>query len=393
VAVEISKFGWISAGCLLLSSFFTSIHYSLKQFFVPSAVQLLMPSAMIISALLVSDQIGVKSVAIGLLVASILQIAFLIPGVMRQLTCVNSMLLKHSEVIGVLKRMLPAAIAWLPFTTTQMIEAFWASKLGPGSISYLGYCQRIAVFLSVAIGYSVANVSFPEMVKYVAIGSKKQAKAIAVHRLRSILLISVLLSTVIIVLRIPLLRIGFQRGAFDELSTQGVASVLPWYLLGTIAMTSINLIHRMYYSLGNFKTPTIIGLIIPVIYFGLSGLLSRYWSYIGIGIAFACSWWLFFLISALLVDFWEKSFTWFLGKLSVAALGSGIISSLFLPLALGVFGLWTGTFIIASANIFVFVALIYWVLRIPEIVEIIYYFLSEMRKLLIKIRVLKWKGI
>lgn len=392
-AVDISRWGWLIAGCSLLSSFLVSVHYSSKQFFVPSAVPLLAPSAMIVSALALSDWVGVKSVAIGLLAASISQVIFLLPGAIRRLTCVKPVLLDHPEVIGVLKRMVPAAVALLPFTTLQMIEVFWASKLGPGSISYLGYCEKIVVLLSVAIGYGVATVSFPDMVKDATMGRKEQVNATGMRRLRFILLTGVLMSVLIIALRIPLLKIGFQRGAFDESSTQGIASVLPWYLLGMIAIASINLLYRLYYAVDNFKTPAVIGVVMPVVYFGLSGLLSRYWSYIGIGIAFACSWWLMFVISTLLVGqrksyFWNQDFVWFLGKLGVAALGSGISSMLLLPVALGIFGLWGGTLAIAGAGSFVFVGLAYWVLRIPEIVAIICYLLYRWRMVHLKIRAL-----
>jgi putative peptidoglycan lipid II flippase len=236
------------------------------------------------------------------------------------------------------------------------------------------------------------------MVKYVAIGSIDQVNATGARRLRFVLLISVLVSTLIIVLRIPLLQIGFQRGAFDELATQGVAAVLPWYLLGMIAIASINLVYRLYYAVGNFKIPAAIGMIMPVVYFGLSGLLSRYWSYIGIGIAFACSWWLAFVVSTFLVDqrkgyFWNQDFVWFLGKLGVAALGSAISSELLLPVALNVFGLWGGTFAVASAGTFVLVVLAYWVLRIPEMAVIVCHLYDKCRTVLVAIKALKQKGI
>jgi putative peptidoglycan lipid II flippase len=370
--VEISRASWIIAGCFLLSSFFISIYYSLKKFLVPSAVSLLPPLLMIISAILLANKIGIKSVVVGLLVATILQLIFLTPEVMQQLVCFKSVYLKDSEVSGVLKRLLPNMFAYLPFSTPQIIEAFWAAKLEHGSISYLGYCQRIVTFLSVAIGYSLANVSFPELVEYGARGDIVRVKAIGAHRLRFILLISVLISTVIIVLRIPLLQIGLQRGAFNELSTYGVASVLPWYLLSMIAISAINFIYRIYYATRDFKTPAIVGLIIPVIYFGLSGLLIRYWSYIGIGVAFVCSWWFFFLVLTLLLDkeriyFWNNDFIWFLFRLSVSAFFSGVISSLVLSFVFNILGLWKSTLLIFVINLFSFFILTNYIFCISEI--------------------------
>jgi putative peptidoglycan lipid II flippase len=397
-ATDISQWAWLIAGCSVLSSFLISVHYSLKRFFVPSAVPLLIPLAMIISALTFSDRVGVKSVAMGWLAASIIQLIILLPGALQEPIRIREVVLNHPEVIRVLRRIVPAAVALLPFTTLQIIEVFWASKLGPGIISYLGYSEKIVVLLSVATGYGVATVSFPEMVTDAAVGKREQVNATGMRRLRFILLTGVLMSVLIIVLRIPLLQIGFQRGAFDELATQGVASVLPWYLLGMIAIACINLVYRLYYAVGNFKTPAAIGVIMPVVYFGLSGLLSRYWSYIGIGIAFACSWWLVFAVSTLLVDqrksyFWNQDFVWFLGKLGVAGLGSVVSSALLLPSALSVFGLWGGTFAIAAEIVFVFAGLAYWVLRIPEIAVIICHFSYKCRTVLIAIRVFEKKEI
>ena len=54
-------------------------------------------------------------------------------------------------------------LSLLPFTILAPIAYFWASKLEIGSISYLGYSQSFAGFLSVAVSMGIAVVSFPEL--------------------------------------------------------------------------------------------------------------------------------------------------------------------------------------------------------------------------------------
>jgi peptidoglycan biosynthesis protein MviN/MurJ (putative lipid II flippase) len=102
--------------------------------------------------------------------------------------------------------------------------------------------------------------------------------------------------------RYQLIEILFKRGMFTQTSVNKVASVLPFYLAGLIGMGPATLVSRAYYAKREFKKFGILSVVFIVMYFISAGVLSRYFSYRGIGIAYLAYWLLFFAVSALLLD-------------------------------------------------------------------------------------------
>jgi len=52
-------------------------------------------------------------------------------------------------------------------------------------------------------------------------------------------------------LRVPLIQLLFQRGAFDSAATQMTASALGWYALGLPAIGGMSIVNSIYFSLGD----------------------------------------------------------------------------------------------------------------------------------------------
>ena len=63
----------------------------------------------------------------------------------------------------------------------------------------------------------------------------------------------------------PIVRIIFQRGAFDVNASILTSEILSYYSFGLVAMAIIPLIARAYYSIQDMKTPVIISLTALVI--------------------------------------------------------------------------------------------------------------------------------
>jgi putative peptidoglycan lipid II flippase len=62
-------------------------------------------------------------------------------------------------------------------------------------------------------------------------------------------------------LKIPIVKLLFERGAFDAIATRMTADALFYFCLGMFAMTMIMVITRAYYALGDVRTPLYLGLL------------------------------------------------------------------------------------------------------------------------------------
>src|SRR5207248_2878597 len=96
--------------------------------------------------------------------------------------------------------------------------------------------------------------------------------------------------------RFPIVRLAFQRGAFDRLSTWGVCGVLPWILMGAIPMASSVILMKALFASEQVKAAAWLGTTEFVLYFCLSGFLNNFYAERGIAMAFTASWWLTFLL-------------------------------------------------------------------------------------------------
>jgi putative peptidoglycan lipid II flippase len=91
-------------------------------------------------------------------------------------------------------------------------------------------------------------------------------------------------------LRGPVIRLLFERGAFDAVATQRVAALLVWMLPGMVAMLCMVIVYKALFARGDLRAGTILGVVGPAAYFGLSGLLSGLFGVNGIGAAYSVTW-------------------------------------------------------------------------------------------------------
>jgi len=64
-----------------------------------------------------------------------------------------------------------------------------------------------------------------------------------------------------IILRVPIIRVLYERGSFDANSTQMVAWALLWYAVGLTAHSLVEVLSRAFYAMHDTKTPVIVGVI------------------------------------------------------------------------------------------------------------------------------------
>ena len=123
---------------------------------------------------------------------------------------------------------LPVVIGSGAAQINVLVDRIMASGLVEGSISALNYANRLSFLVYGIIAIAVANAVYPEMAE--AVTSKRNDKL--VHNLvtshNSLLLIILPITVGMIILREPLVRIVFERGAFDATATSPTVVALTF---------------------------------------------------------------------------------------------------------------------------------------------------------------------
>ena len=136
-----------------------------------------------------------------------------------------------------------------------MVLTFFGSFVGDSSISALNFAWLILLFPVGLFGMSLATAVFPALAAQAANGGKVAVQEMVARTLRFTLYLSLPATVGLILLREPLVRTLLERGAFDETASELVSSALLFYAIALAAHTSIEILSRGFYALGDTRTP------------------------------------------------------------------------------------------------------------------------------------------
>jgi putative peptidoglycan lipid II flippase len=167
------------------------------------------------------------------------------------------------------------------------------------AISILNYADRLYQLPLGIIGIAIGTVLLPELSRHLKGGRETQARATQDQSLLIAMLLSMPAATALIAMAEPIVRVLFERGAFDALATSQTAQALIAFSTGLPAYVLIRVLQPGYFAREDTVTPTIFAGISVVANIGLSLLLFPAYLHVGIAIATAAAAWLNALLLAL----------------------------------------------------------------------------------------------
>lgn len=333
IAIQVSLMIWIGCGFSIISSYLAAILNYKKQFFKVAFTSLFPAFFMIIIVLLFHEKLGIRSISLGFCIAFMLQFIVFLKASKISLNFFSFNIKQIAYKRLLLKQSFLVVLSVLPFSVVVPIAYYWASQLEQGSVSYLGYSQSFAGFLSVAVGMGVSIVSFTDLADKFAKGKGESSLYKFELTLRYVLLIALFAAGAIIALKTPILTLFYKRGSFNSESVNNLARVIPWYLIAAVFSAALNLLRTLFYSKGEFKLIAILGVIMPVLFFISAGILKENFSYVGIGIANALTFAVLFVTTIFLSKnkkekFLTNNFFFFIVKIVVITTISAFFTSL-----------------------------------------------------------------
>jgi putative peptidoglycan lipid II flippase len=307
-AIKVSVIVWAGSGFFIISSYFSAVLNFYKQFFKLAWTAMLPTSFMILFVLLFHKHIGILSIALGSLMAYIIQFMIFFKANKSYYSMSNLLFKRIPNYRQLLYQSFLVVLSLLPFTVFVPIGYLCASTLKEGSVSYLGYSQSFSAFLSVATSMGAAIVSFPNLVNDFAKGNIDSSLFKFEITLKYVLLISIFFASAFISIRVPILTLFYRRGNFTQDSVMMLADVIPWYLFSAVFISGLNLLRTLFYTKGEFKSIAILGVGIPIFYYFSANFLKNYFSIIGIGIANTISFFILFCLSIYLLQSKHKNF-------------------------------------------------------------------------------------
>jgi len=287
-AVYIARIAWLWLPLGVISSIYTAgLHVKMK-FVFPTALQSAPIIGSLVFCLLWHRQLGIYSIAWGQLAGYIALVLGL-----RAVFGQTLMRIEHRrEVYGVLQQLPLALAASIVFVIFPISDAFWGSRIGPATVSYLGYAQRLIVGFSGVAVVGATTVIFPKLAKHAAVGNDgafKDNLAVSIRMMLSCMLPAAILLSVFSLTTVQLL---FQRGAFKLEDAYLLATFLPYMLVGMLAMSCTGLIFKALFAGEKLQCAAFLSLFGALSYFTLSGVFSRLLGGVGVALAYGVCWFL-----------------------------------------------------------------------------------------------------
>lgn len=303
---------------------------SLQHFAVPALGSVVFSLTVMASVFTLGSIWGIAGLAAGTVVATLLQAAVQVPVLKRKgMRYFPKLQLNHPGLrqIGVL--MVPVILGNTVAQAYVFIERILASSLIEGSVSALNFANKLTMLPFNLFALAINVAIFPTMSAHAANKDLAALKKTTLTGLKLVALLTIPAMVWLIVLAEPIVRLVFERGAFDLRSTTMTTQALNFYVLGLFALGAFNVLNRAFYALHDTKTPVFISIFSAGANLGLSLVLVRYLQHAGLALASALASNLNFLLTYFFIRFrlpnYRERDLWLpLGKIVLASVITGL---------------------------------------------------------------------
>lgn len=246
----------------LLSGVVTGILQADGEFAVPTAAGLVQNIAIILSVMAFGPRFGIASVAVGTAVGAGLTFVVKLPALARTGFRWSAIFdLRDPGLRRMAILMLPAILSAGAGQINTLVDRMLASGLPEGRVAALNYANRLMQLAPGIVGASITTVIYPTLAKLAARKDWERFNEGLVSSLSFVHFLLIPIVVGVLVLREPLVRIVYERGAFDAAATQETASALLFFSIGIAVFSMRNLISRAFFTLQDTKTPLVLGVV------------------------------------------------------------------------------------------------------------------------------------
>ncbi|RFT15626.1 MAG: putative peptidoglycan lipid II flippase MurJ [Candidatus Saccharicenans subterraneus] len=289
LAVSLTRYLIISGLFTVLTGMFTGLLQAEKQFFFPIFVTFIGNIGLVLSLFFLHRYLGIHSWTLGQIFCwgfAFFSMLFILYWRFKFFHSISYNQIDWPEIKKFALLLLPLVISGGLSVLNQIIDKTIASSLDAGSIAALNFATRIWQVPFSLLAVPIATAVFPSFSELALHGTSRKEYETRLNRTLSYVFYLTIPSTVyLFFLSEPIVKLFFERGAFDVKATALTSFVLKMYVLGLFAHSISPILARAFYSFKNTKTPLIISAICISLNIILNILLSRLLGAPGIALA------------------------------------------------------------------------------------------------------------
>lgn len=232
----------------------------------------------------------ILSLALGVFIGGVVQLAFQIPMLARlnklpRLRLNVAQAWRDPGVRRVVSQMAPAVLGVSVAQVSLVINRVFQSFLETGSISWLFYADRLMEFPNALLGVALGTILLPSLSRASARNDQTEYDALLDWGLRVTFLLALPAATALATLSTPLVASLFHYGRFDAHDLEMVRTAVIAYAVGLVGLILVKVLAPGFYAKQNIRTPVRIALFVLVLTQVMNLLFVRLFAHAGLALS------------------------------------------------------------------------------------------------------------
>lgn len=293
LTIQLLRIQLVSTVLFGLGGLIVGILNAQQVFFIPALTPSMYQLGMIFGVFFLAPKMGIYGLAWGVVIGATLYMTIQIPPLLKKASSEKagtlfaqrkyrfSFGLDDPSVREVFRLMGPRVLGVAVVQLNFWVNTWLASQMAPGSVTGLQYGFSLMLMAQAAIAQSVAIAAMPTFSAQFALGKLDEMRISLATSLRGVIFLALPASLGLILLRIPVVSLLYQRGQFDAHMTELVAWALLWYGAGMVGHSIMEVLTRAFYAQHDTRTPVLIGAIAMGLNVGFSFVFSALFMRLG----------------------------------------------------------------------------------------------------------------
>ncbi|OGE71546.1 murein biosynthesis integral membrane protein MurJ [Candidatus Daviesbacteria bacterium RIFOXYD1_FULL_41_10] len=277
---------------LVIGSFLTGISQSFQRFIIPAIASFFYNVGIILGIIFLVPLWGIAGPAVGVTLGASLYVVIQIPLVVslgfRHTLTFNFKSNGIREVLGLMSiRTVGVAVEQL----NETVGVILASLISASSVTFLTFAQHLQTVPIGLFGATLAQAALPVLSREKSRGEDGSFKVTLLTAMHQIMFLALPAAAILIVLRIPAVRLVFGASQFNWEATVLTGKTVAFLSVGLAAQAIALLLVRSFYALKDTRTPVIVSILsvslnVTLSFYFVQNLHLEVW---GLGASYAIS--------------------------------------------------------------------------------------------------------
>jgi putative peptidoglycan lipid II flippase len=257
--VSLSRYLFFAQGFFVASYVLTGVLESLRRFLMPALAPVFYNLGIILGTIILSDRLHLMAPVFGVIFGASLHFLIQYP-LARSLGFRFNLRIGDKEYLKKIRDLaLPRFIEVSFLQVSKFAELFFSSLISSAAYAYYTFGNTLQLLPVTLFGTSISKAALPNLA---SISDDKDSFRRTLWKTFNEMVFLILpIVSILIVLRIPIVRLVYGTDIFDWEATVQTGMVLSAFALGVIFQAANSLLSRAFYALHNTKTPVSISII------------------------------------------------------------------------------------------------------------------------------------